>query len=240
MFHHRKSRGSHVSSLASRLGLDFRQSGAKLSQAGESASRSPQGVAEIPISRRPRIAVSLAVCGASAHFQPHLAPTTKAPSQGPLSELDSGPRNKVLSVSARELCAGSEEPGRPLDEPGLSRDALFVRPDGVVGFLGVVAGAWAGALHRDCAKNIDRSRGYSWVLGRFGQGGIGPRKISKSGTVWRGLTALLPRSFDDKLDATPLKSLRVWHFRQKGIGGGVASGTPSSLALSFIDARDGA
>lgn len=153
------------------------------------------------------------------------------------SRLDSAPLKKVLSVSARELRGVADEPGRL--SLGLSPVAQIVAPGGPVGFFGVVGGAWAAAPARDCAKELDRSRSYSWVLGCFGQRDIGPRKVWWSGTVWRGLAAFPPSSFDDKLDATPLESLEVWRFRPKGMGGRVAPGAACSLAPT-LTAKDGA
>lgn len=138
--------------------------------------------------------------------------------------LDSARLKKVLSVSARELCGAADEPGR--QSPRLSLRARLRDGDGVVGFLGVVGGACAASPARVYSKELNRSRAGCWVLGHFRQRGIGrcvgPSKVEKSGTVWRGLAALPPSSCCDKLDGTPLQSLEVWHFRPDGIGGRAA------------------
>lgn len=110
-------------------------------------------------------------------------------------------------------------------------------------FLGVLGGAWAVARDRACSKELDSNRAGSWVLGHFRQSGIGqcvgPRKVWWSGSVWRGLAGLLPRSCRDKFDGTPLKSLKAWHFRQADIGGRVAQVAACSLYPS-PNAKDGA
>lgn len=156
----------------------------------------------------------------------------------PRSELDSAPLKKVLSVSARELRMADESEWL---SPGLSPRSRPVRHDRVVGFLGVVGGAWVATRDRDCSKELDRSRTGSWALGHFRPRGIcrcvGPRKVWRSGTVWRGLAALPPRSCRDKLDGTLLKSLKVWRFRPGGMGGRVAPGAACSLA-PILDAKD--
>ncbi len=141
-------------------------------------------------------------------------------------QLDCAALKKVLNVTARELRGVADESGRL--GLGLAPRSQPVRPGEVVGFLEVVGGAWAASPARDCSKELDRSRAGCWVLGQFRQRGIGrcvdPRKVEKSGTVWRGLAALSPSSCRDKLDGTPLKNLKVWHSRQVGIGGRGASG----------------
>lgn len=157
---------------------------------------------------------------------------------GPIFPLDSEPSKKVLSVSARELRGALDEVGQPGVGLGLPGFADLVAPDGKVGILGVVGGARAATQDRDCAKDLDASRGCSWVLGRLGQRDIGPRKVSKSVMVWRGLLALPPRSCDNKLDATLLESLRVRHSRQGGIGERFALRAACSLAPSSINAKD--
>lgn len=81
----------------------------------------------------------------------------------------------------------------------------------------------------------DRSRGYSWVLGRLGRRNLCPRKDA----VWRALIALPSRSFCEKLDGTPFKGLKVWQSRPGGMGGRVAPGAACSSA-PILDAKDSA
>src|SRR5687768_14105185 len=103
-----------------------------------------------------RACVSARASGVGAVGPISPQPTTCAPSAARLrDQLDCAALKKVLSVSARELRGAAGESGRL--GPGLAPRAQPVRPGGVVGFLGVVGGAWAASPARDCSKELDRS-----------------------------------------------------------------------------------